>query len=303
VLASNASAAAAPQPSGHFFTDLYNQFVYLIQNPAGALAAMMANPSAWFPLLFFIGYEAFFIPFGWTFWSVLLSSPAWILPAAINAGLSYLALLGEAAPAAIPAAVPASAAADAQQPGAVVAGFASGITTPGAPATPAGTGVMTPAAPPAPVAGVAGFGYLVGGTDPGTGFPPTLTDRSQAQAPAARAPAAAAVVRAPEKERTRARRRRRARMKGFADEFMDMNVDVDPDWGTPDEQPASAASESGAGALGFAGTTGKAGVAGATGLTTLAGDDFGGGPSVPMLPESWDRESDLSESEPESESE
>jgi PPE-repeat protein len=306
VLASNASAAVAPQPSGHFFADLYNQLVYLIQNPAGALVAMMANPSAWFPLLFFIGYEAFFIPFGNTFWSIVLSSPAFILPAAINAALSYLGALGGAAPAAIPAAAPVGATTRAEQPGAVVAGFASGIATPGAPAAPAGAGLAAAGAPPAPVTGVVGFGYLVGGADPGTGFGPTLADRTKAQAPAARAPAAAAVVRASEKERARARRRRRARMKGFADEFMDMNVDVEPDWGTPEEHPAETVttSESGAGALGFAGTAGKAGVSGATGLTTLAGDDFGSGPSVPMLPESWsDREPDRSESESESESE
>jgi PPE-repeat protein len=60
---------------------------------------------------------------------------------------------------------------------------------------------------------------------------------------------------------------------------MEMNVGVEPDWTT-------AASDRGAGPLGFAGTvsndSGRA-----TGLATLSDDGFGGGPSVPMLPNSW----------------
>jgi PPE-PPW subfamily C-terminal region len=58
---------------------------------------------------------------------------------------------------------------------------------------------------------------------------------------------------------------------------------VDPDWGAPE----SAASDQGAGPLGFAGTVRKETVA-AAGLTTLAGDEFGGGPTMPMVPGSWD---------------
>ncbi len=85
----NASAAAADPPSsGNFLTDIFNQLVQLIQDPTGTISAILANPSAWFPLLFFIAYEAFFIPFGTTFWSVLLSSPAFlplILALALNA--------------------------------------------------------------------------------------------------------------------------------------------------------------------------------------------------------------------------
>jgi PPE-repeat protein len=41
--------------------------------------------------------------------------------------------------------------------------------------------------------------------------------------------------------------------------------------------------------LGFAGTVRKEAGAQATGLTTLAGDEFGGGPQLPMLPNTWDR--------------
>ncbi|WP_432206466.1 hypothetical protein [Mycobacterium paraffinicum] len=39
--------------------------------------------------------------------------------------------------------------------------------------------------------------------------------------------------------------------------------------------------------MGFAGTANK-GATQATGLTTLAGDDFGGGPALPLLPGSWE---------------
>ena len=47
------------------------------------------------------------------------------------------------------------------------------------------------------------------------------------------------------------------------------------------------ASDRGAGNLGFAGTARKE-TAAAAGLTTLAGDEFGSGPSMPMIPGTWD---------------
>lgn len=60
-----------------------------------------------------------------------------------------------------------------------------------------------------------------------------------------------------------------------------MNVDVDPDW------DASLASDRGAGTLGFAGTARRDAVAAAAGLTTLAGDEPGGGATLPMMPATW----------------
>ena len=66
-----------------------------------------------------------------------------------------------------------------------------------------------------------------------------------------------------------------------------MNIDVEPDWGSPAGGQTSA-SDQGAGSLGFAGTAGRASVAEAAGLTTLAGDEFGGGPKMPMVPGTWD---------------
>ena len=73
------------------------------------------------------------------------------------------------------------------------------------------------------------------------------------------------------------------------DQFADMNVDVDPDWGAPAEPELVGASDRGAGNLGFAGTVHREAAGAAAGLTALAGDDYGGGPTVPMLPGSWDR--------------
>jgi PPE-repeat protein len=62
-------------------------------------------------------------------------------------------------------------------------------------------------------------------------------------------------------------------------------MDLDSDDGT---EPASTASDRGGGAVGFSGTAPKAAGIGATGLATLAGDEFGGGPTVPMVPGTWE---------------
>ena len=50
-------------------------------------------------------------------------------------------------------------------------------------------------------------------------------------------------------------------MRGYGDEYMDMNVEVDPDWAAP-SGGETAASDQGAGPLGFAGTVSKGGYAG-----------------------------------------
>ncbi len=57
----------------------------------------------------------------------------------------------------------------------------------------------------------------------------------------------------------RSRRRRRAGMRGYAHEFMEMNINVDPDWGGP-ASGSTATSDRGAGPLGFAGTVAKSGL-------------------------------------------
>jgi hypothetical protein len=104
--------------------------------------------------------------------------------------------------------------------------------------------------------------------------------------------AAAATAAVAARDPHRSRRRRRAGVRGYAHEFMEMNINVDPEC-----SPAAAtASHRGAGPLGFAGTVRKRAVA-ATGLVTLEDDDFGGGPAMPMVPGSWivDRDGEAEE--------
>ena len=117
----------------------------------------------------------------------------------------------------------------------------------------------------------------------------SASGRAKKKAPEPDSAAAAAAASA--REAARARRRRRAGLHGYGDEFMDMNVEVDPDWGAPPgggPVVSTVASDRGAGGLGFAGTAAKETSAQAAGLTTLAGDEFGGGPRMPMLPGTWD---------------
>jgi PPE-repeat protein len=180
------------------------------------------------------------------------------LPPAASASLP--AVLGST-PIAAPASVPASAPAPAPTASAVAG------SAPPAPAAPAGPGFAPP--------------YFV--TPPGIGFGSGMSAGAAAGAKKkAPEPDSAAAAAASAREEVWARRRR-ARQHGYGDEFMDMNVDVDPDW----DGPAAVASDRGAGNLGFAGTV-RQETATAAGLTTLGGDEFGGGPSVPMIPGTWD---------------
>ena len=168
-------------------------------------------------------------------------------------------------PAVVTASAAAPASAPAPTPATTVSTVASSVPTP--PAAGGGPGFVPPYA-----VGPPGFGVGSGlGAQAKTHEP---TSRGASKAPAAAAAAAAAVQ--------RRRRRGRARLRGYGDEYMDMNVEVDPDWGG-----ATAASDKGAGPLGFAGTVSK-GSAQAAGLATLSGGEFGAGPNMPMLPGTWD---------------
>ncbi|TXI48571.1 PPE family protein [Mycolicibacter arupensis] len=80
------------------------------------------------------------------------------------------------------------------------------------------------------------------------------------------------------------RQRRRAKQRGFGDEYMDMDIDVRPDWGTPSDR--AGASQSGAGPLGFAGTAADTHRR-AAGIAVLTGDGLDAEPRMPMLPGSW----------------
>ena len=141
-----------------------------------------------------------------------------------------------------------------------------------------------PTAPPPPGAGP-GFSppYIAGGPT----MQSWLSTKAKTQEPtsrgASKAPEAAAIAVAGA-AKTPARRRRRAMQRDHADEFADMNVDVNPDW-----VASTAASVHGGGPLGFSGTVPKSGEQ-ATGLVALTDDGFGGGPRLPMLPNTWSAE-------------
>ncbi len=81
-------------------------------------------------------------------------------------------------------------------------------------------------------------------------------------------------------------------MREYGDEFLDMDSDIDvsPDYGEQEQPAAAVASGNGAGTLGFAGTAHKEAALQAAGLTMLAGDEFGGGPRMPMVPGTWDQD-------------
>jgi PPE-repeat protein len=166
--------------------------------------------------------------------------------------------------------------------GAPAAPTTAPVSAPAAPASTVASSV--PTSPPPPAAGP-GFvpPYAVGppGIGAGSGMASSASAGDKKAAAAPYAAAAAAVAREPR----RSQRRRRAGMHGYAHEFMEMNINVDPDWGGPG-RGSTATSDRDAGPLGFAGTVTKSASA-ATGLATLADDDFGGGPAIPMLPATW----------------
>jgi PPE-repeat protein len=292
--ANNFSTLAAPnaQNSGNWLEDLLKQLQQFFQGLSNMIQQFMQALLPWLvangPLLFFIAYEAFFIPFGTTFWTVLLLSPL-LIPLVIGIGAYLYLQTPEDLPDAVVPVVPPALASQAPSMPSVAAMAPPAPAPASAPATapaPAASAAAAPAPAPAPWA----FPYAVAlGGGPEGGFSPTVGGRSGLKAPAATIPAAAAAVPG---RAAAARRRRRAEMHDHGDEFLDMNVDVDPDWGGPADEEAllaaATASGSGAGRLGFAGTAHKDADLQASGLTKLAGDEFGSGPRMPMVPGTWD---------------
>jgi hypothetical protein len=216
----------------------------------------------------------------------VLASPALALPGVGAVGLVGLA--GIPPPPAVPAPVPAV------PPVLPVAGpapavfGAAGAASGTAPAPTSATAASAPAGPPPPTPpppAPAGPGfappYVVGGPTMEAGLSLQAKTHEPTSRGASKSPAAAAAVAAAATDRTRKRRRRRAEMHDHADEFADMNVEVDPDWSA-----STAASDRGGGPLGFAGTVSKSSEK-ATGLATLSSDGYGSGPSMPMLPGTW----------------
>ena len=56
-------------------------------------------------------------------------------------------------------------------------------------------------------------------------------------------------------------------------------------------EPTVSPSDRGGGTLGFPGTAAKETATAATGLATLADDEFGGSPRMPMMPSTWGTDS------------
>ncbi|OBJ41245.1 hypothetical protein A5621_09745 [Mycobacterium colombiense] len=225
-----------------------------------------------------------------------LAAVPFIVPGGFAAGIAGVSLLAGIQPAAAPAPVAAPVPMP-EAPGApavsgvpvvsaapVAAAAPSPVSTPApAPAPASAPAPATP--PPPPVTGgeTVAFPYLVGG--PGIGTGAGLGSGAQRKAPEPDRSAAAASAAASVADRQRARRRRRAAMK---DHYRGYEyVDLEPDDGPIPDPGRSVASDRGAGSLGFAGTA-PAETTEAAGLATLAGDEFGNGPSMPMLPSSWD---------------
>lgn len=235
-----------------------------------------------------------------------------LAPALLIAVLPVVAAAGAGVVAAVAGAVSAAAVAPAVSVPLATAPPAPMATTPApTPTMPAGTPAhasSATASSPAPSVATASGGGPVGG-GPGVGFGPGLTDgvgagmtdiqyavglaglsssssassraRRKSQEPGlddAEEPAAAEVSAA---ARLRSRRRRGAEAKDHAYRYEYMDLD-----------PAESllASDAGAGPLGFAGAATKSDAAHAAGLATLTRDGLSDGPTVPMMPSTWDRD-------------
>jgi PPE-repeat protein len=235
---------------------------------------------------------------GWTvfhtlilFWPLVQSAPfllPFAIPAAFGAGFAGLAgIAGMAGVAGAPvppvAAMPVMSAPVSATPSAstigsiaTTAGHAPAVSSAPTPSTVSAAGGAPPGSRP-------GFSppYAVGGASLASALSAQAKTQEPTSRGASKAPAVAAVIAFGATDRIRTRRRQRTRLHSHAHEFMDMNVDVEPGRTVP-----TAESDRGAGALGFSGTIAK-GSKPATGLATLSDGGFGGGSSLPMLPNTW----------------
>jgi PPE-repeat protein len=159
-----------------------------------------------------------------------------------------------------------------------------------APAPATASAAATPSAPLPPPAAPGDFPYLVGDMSIGSGTSAQAKTHEPTSRSAAAAPALAAAGSTRETAPVRRRRRTEVKQLGRRYEYLDLDDDTGQGpGGSPEEQrmASAAASDQGAGTLGFAGTARKE-VTEAAGLTTLAGDEFGANPRMPMLPGTWD---------------
>jgi PPE-repeat protein len=273
--------------------DFQNFGQLLVTNPVQAFQWLISWELFDFPI--HIEEVAIFLSQNPALFAAVLS-PA-LAPVAVG-GAAGLAGLGALAQPVVPllpiVAAPPLFTVAAPAPALLASSVAPSAPAPTTPATAASTaaGAPAPTAPPPPAAGP-GFTppYIVGGPTMESWMSAKAKTQEPTSRGASKSPvAAAAVAAASAGDRTRKRRRRRAEMHDHADEFADMNVEVDPDWAA-----STAASDRGAGPLGFSGTMAKSSEK-ATGLATLSSDGYGSGPSMPMLPNTWTPEGERDDS-------
>ena len=135
----------------------------------------------------------------------------------------------------------------------------------------------TPAGPP--LATMQGYLYMVGILSATARRAASHAAKAKEAQPAESAenPAVAA---APKKTPGARRGRAGVERLGRGHEYIDL-----------DDEPTAYPSTQGAGPLGFSGTATKVSAGAATGLATLAEDDFGSAPRMPMMPSTWGNES------------
>ncbi|UKN41836.1 PPE family protein [Mycobacterium lepromatosis] len=165
------------------------------------------------------------------------------------------------------------------------------LTASGAPASLTASGApATAGAPLGPATGFGGFPpYLVDGRGPGIGFGSGQSAYAKVSGSVSDSAAVAeATTQASAREQVRARRRRSvAQERGHREECVTMDTGFDAAVPSSEGQPGTRVSDRGVGCFGFSGTVRKEAVVEVAGLTTLAGDDFGGGPTMPMVPGTW----------------
>lgn len=216
--------------------------------------------------------------------SLAIGGLAAVAPGAGLAGLAGLAGIPGSAGIAPPPVIPAPAAMAPVIPGGVTPSAPAPVAVPGSAAPPApATLLPAPAAsagappPPAapPLIGTEGtfHAYLVG-------WLPSSQGAVGTSATKAARPAAGVVVATAPAEPMRGTPRHSGRRRGTL---------IDPGYRYEylDEHDPGAAVRIRQSVAGFAGTLGKTGVARAAGMAALSGDEFGGGPTMPMLPDSW----------------
>lgn len=275
----------------NYVQQIFAPIINFLQDPLGnsvqLITDFLTNPAqalvVWGPFLFAVAYQVV------TWIAASVTYPQLLLDPLLGMTLAVVIGVGQQLLEQVPVAVAAAGdgaavfATGASHTSALpVAGLAPTVTGTSAAPTASAVGstgtASTSAAPAAPAATVP---YAVAGLDPGEGFTPTVGGRTGAKAPAVGVPAAAAGVSARDKRRARRRRKDTMPEHQYADEFMDYPG------ARPVEDPLVTSSTHGAGPMGFGGTAAK-GDSDAAGLLAVPTGSFGGPPTSPVLPGTWD---------------